>query len=87
MRYSAKKVSSGSAWSLLAGGQLRVSLGISSLSCYVLTFHAHFNLLSAKGWSVWTQTWCSYVPQSIYHTELFSSCRTGILGWGISGAG
>lgn len=62
----------------LGGGQLRVSLGISSLSGYVLALCAHYNLLSAMDWSVWTQTWHPYVPQSICHTEWFSSCRTDI---------
>lgn len=62
----------------LGGGQLRVSLGISSLSGYVLALCAHYNLLSAMDWSVWTQTWHPYVPQSICRTEWFSSCRTDI---------
>lgn len=78
MKHSSNKVSSGLAWSLLGGGQLRVSLGISSLSRYVLALGAHYNFFSAMGWSVWTQTWHLYVPQSVCHTEFFSSSRTGI---------
>lgn len=54
MKHSLNKASSGLAWYLLGSGQLRVSLGISSLSCYVHAFCAHYNLLSAMGWSVWT---------------------------------
>lgn len=75
VKHSAKKASSGLAWSLLGGGQLRVSLGISFLSCYVLAFCAHNNLLSAMGWSVWTRPG---IHMYLSHTELFSSCRTGI---------
>lgn len=67
VKHSSNKVSSGLAWYVLGGGQLRVPLGISSLSCYVHAFCAHYNLLSAMGWSVWTQTWCPYVPQSMSH--------------------
>ena len=86
VKHSSQKVSSGPASSLLGAGQLRVPLGISPLSCYVLlAFQTHYNLLLAVGWSVWTLTWLLCVPQYIHHTELFS-CRTGILTLGHLGS-
>lgn len=54
VKHSSRKVSSGPGWSLTGGGQLRVPLDISPLSCYdVLAFQTDYNLLPYVGWSVW----------------------------------